>query len=189
MAQLADVKKILARQVMNESVVTLREDAAVKEAIVTLEEYHISGAPVLTPEGECVGVFLATDILKRRREIDDGEAPRAGDFFSSDPLTQDLDGSFSREDYDPAMLGEDTVGQWMTPGVKSVSPGSTVEDVCRRMVRDRIHRVLVMEGAQLRGIITSFDIVRLVAGGDEPSQPGAKGQKRGPKTARRKAGR
>ncbi len=157
-------KSITARAIMNEDLVTLSEDASVDEAISALEDYHISGAPVINGLGECVGVFSTTDVLKRREEVASGETPRAGDYFSSDPFSEDADEYFSKEDYDEVILGKDTVGQWMTPDVKSVPPEASLEDVCKRMARERIHRLLVMEGPKLRGIITSFDIVRLLAG-------------------------
>jgi CBS domain-containing protein len=47
---------------------------------------------------------------------------------------------------------------------KAVSPQVKLEEICQRMVDERIHRVLVMEGSRVRGIVTSFDIVSLMAG-------------------------
>jgi CBS domain-containing protein len=157
-------KKITAAEVMNEDLLTLREDTPIKEAMLTLEDYHITGAPVLNAAEECVGVFSSTDLLRRGKDLEEGEAPRAGAYFSSDPFSEDPDEYFVKEDYDQAILGRDTVGEWMTTEVRSVTPKTTLDKVCSLMVRDRIHRVLVMEGPRLRGIISSFDIVRLVAG-------------------------
>ena len=158
-------RKITAQEVMNPDLLTLREDMPIKEAIRTLGEYHISGAPVVNEGGECVGVFSASDVLQRDNEIDGGEAPRAGDYFTSDPLSDDPDEYFAKDDYDDVVLGREVVGQWMTDEVKFVTPATTVEEVCRRMVEESIHRVLVTDEKQrLRGIISSFDIVRLVAG-------------------------
>ena len=57
----------------------------------------------------------------------------------------------------------DRVGDWMSPRVISVDPEATLFDVCRRMVDERIHRVLVTEESSLLGIITSMDVVRAVA--------------------------
>jgi CBS domain-containing protein len=174
-------KTITAYEAMNADVITLREDATVKEAIATLEEYHITGAPVVNSIGECVGVFSTSDLLRRRRELDEGESPESGGYFSSDPLTDDPDEFFLRQDYDEAVLGQDTVGQWMTGEIKSVLPGTPLERVCRRMLDERVHRLLVMEGKKLEGIITTFDIVRLAAG----NVAGKKGDKRATETRKR----
>src|SRR5262245_18606714 len=154
--------KICARDLMSTDLVTIHQETPVAEAIATLEDYHFSGAPVINDLGECVGVFSSSDVLKQRRQVEEGETPVAGNSFSSDSLCEEEEGNFSREDYDLNVLGPETVGQWMTAEVKSVSPRATIEEVCRRMAGERIHRVLVMEGKRLVGIITCFDVVRFL---------------------------
>lgn len=162
-----DPKTTTVEEVMNDELLTLTEDMPVDEAVRVLEDYHITGAPVLNSAEDCVGVFSTTDILKRRREVADGEAPRAGDYFSNDPFSDDPDDCFAKEDYDDVILGRDTVGQWMTTEVKTVVPGAPIREVCRQMVNERIHRVLVMKGRDLLGIVSTFDIVLFVAQNDQ----------------------
>ena len=101
-----DIKKARARDIMSVDLVTLHEATPVTEAIASLEEYHFSGAPVVNDLGECVGVFSTSDVLKQRREVEEGEAPRAGGYFADDPLTEESDEYFSREDYDLEVLPE-----------------------------------------------------------------------------------
>jgi CBS domain-containing protein len=157
-------KKITAAEVMNDDPFTLREDTTIKEAMLTFEDYRITGAPVLNQADECVGVFSSTDLLKRGRELEEGEAPRAGAYFSSDPFSEDPEEYFAKEDYDDVVLGRETVGQWMTTEIRAVTTKTTLDDVCRLMVRHRIHRVLVMDEGRLRGIVSSFDVVKFIAG-------------------------
>lgn len=160
-----DPRRTTAEKVMNRDLLTVHQDAPIEEAMATLEEYGISGAPVVNELGECVGVFSATDVLKRGAELNDGEASSGedGDYFSFDPLSDADEDYFSKEEYDIEVLGRDRVAAWMSRDVKSILPTTTVEDVCRLMVRERIHRLLVMEGSQLHGLISTFDIVRLIA--------------------------
>jgi CBS domain-containing protein len=165
---MVDARKICASDLMSTDLVTIHQETPVAEAIATLEDYHFSGAPVINDLGECVGVFSSADVLKQRREIEEGETPVSGSYFSNDSPTEEGEEGFSREDYDVNVLGLETVGEWMTPQVKSVAPRATVEEVCRRMVTERIHRLLVMEGKRLLGIITCFDIVRLLGGLKSP---------------------
>ena len=160
---MVNARKICATDLMSTDLVTIHQETPVAEAIATLEDYHFSGAPVINDLGECVGVFSSADVLKQRREVEEGETPVSGSYFAGDSLFEEAE-SFSREDYDVNVLGLETVGQWMTDQVKFVSPRATIEEVCRRMVTERIHRVLVMEGKRLLGIITCFDIVRLLGG-------------------------
>jgi CBS domain-containing protein len=160
---------------MTRDVLTIREDAPIGEAMAVLEDYHVTGAPVVNALGECVGVFSLSDLVRRGEEIEAGEAPRSGGYFTGNPIEEDEE-YFTREDYDEAILGKDTVGQWMTPSVQTVPPDATVEEISRRMLSERIHRVLVMDGPKVAGIVTTFDIVRFVAGergGKAPERGGS----------------
>ena len=160
-------KQITAREVMNEDLLQLHEETTIREAILTLREYNITGAPVINNAGECVGVFSSTDVLERDMEREERETPLASDYFSIDPLSEeDPEHCFCRDEYDLAVLGHDTVGQWMNTNVQAESPDTSLERVCQRMLTERIHRILVMEGRKLLGIISSLDAVRVLAGGD-----------------------
>jgi CBS domain-containing protein len=56
-----------------------------------------------------------------------------------------------------------TVGQIMTKPAVTVAPDETLQRVCEMMYNRRIHRVVVAEGAQIKGILTSMDILRAIA--------------------------
>jgi CBS domain-containing protein len=64
-----------------------------------------------------------------------------------------------------------TVGQIMTKPAVTVAPNETLQRVCEMMYNRRIHRVVVAEGAQIKGILTTMDILRAIAmnlkGGDD----------------------
>lgn len=56
-----------------------------------------------------------------------------------------------------------TAGQIMTKPAVTVAPNETLRRVCELMHNRRIHRVVVAEGSQIRGIITTMDILRAIA--------------------------
>ena len=56
-----------------------------------------------------------------------------------------------------------TAGQIMTKPPVTVPPDTTLKRVCELMYNRRIHRVVVAEGRQIRGIITTMDILRTIA--------------------------
>lgn len=58
-----------------------------------------------------------------------------------------------------------TAGQIMTKPPVSVPPETTLKRVCELMFNRRIHRVVVAEGPQICGIITTMDILRTIASG------------------------
>ncbi len=54
-------------------------------------------------------------------------------------------------------------GQVMTSNAVTVAPTETLQRVCELMYNRRIHRVIVAEGTQIRGIITTMDVMRAIA--------------------------
>ena len=54
-------------------------------------------------------------------------------------------------------------GQVMTSNAVTVAPTDTMQRVCELMFNRRIHRVVVAEGVQIRGIITTMDVLRAIA--------------------------
>ena len=56
-----------------------------------------------------------------------------------------------------------TAGQVMTSNAVTVAPTDTMQRVCELMYNRRIHRVVVAEGVQIRGIITTMDVLRAIA--------------------------
>ncbi len=56
-----------------------------------------------------------------------------------------------------------TAGQIMTRNAVTVAPDEALQRVCELMYNRRIHRVVVAEGKQIRGIITTMDILRAIA--------------------------
>jgi CBS domain-containing protein len=56
-----------------------------------------------------------------------------------------------------------TVGQIMTKPAVTVAPDETLQRVCEMMYNRRIHRVVVSEGTQIKGILTTMDILRAIA--------------------------
>jgi CBS domain-containing protein len=51
----------------------------------------------------------------------------------------------------------------MTPVVHQVPATATVAEAARVMIREHIHRLVVTQGRQPVGIITSMDLLRVVA--------------------------
>ena len=152
---------------IRDRVLTLSPDATVEEAIGMLEEYHISGAPVVDSFGHLLGVLSASDVARREHVSEGRLAAERAEYNLA--ATQNDDGwvdeeAFSnQEDYNPETLGRESVRNWMTPAVVSAKPDDTLKAVCRLMVERSIHRVLVVEASALRGIVSAFDVVRHVA--------------------------
>jgi CBS domain-containing protein len=108
----------------------------------SLEEFFaiedISGAPVQDERGQIVGVVSKTDLVRALSGRAESE----------------------RDDAAPATLSVEDI---MTHDVVTVSPDEEVKAVAKRMLDGRLHRVLVARNNELLGIITTFDLLELLA--------------------------
>jgi len=163
--------ELSARDVMQTSVVTLSASATIEEAVTTLEDHRITGAPVLDAANELVGVLSSSDIV-RKGHVDEGEVrTRRGEYYMADPLEERFEQTpwgeeeefYAKEDYTPELLGHELVKDWMNPTIVSVTPDASLREVCRVMVREGVHRVCVVEDGGLAGIVSTFDVVRCLA--------------------------
>ena len=131
------------RDIMTTPVVSAAPDMTLREAMALLADRHISGAPVVSG-GRVVGVFSSTDLLAYIAELDDAQ-----------PSV-----SFRRRQ---TPLEELTVAEVMTRGAKSLPSDCSIDLAAAFMQRAQIHRVLVMDGEQLLGIVTTTDLAKAVA--------------------------
>ena len=167
---MAALKNVKASDLMKREVLTLNSSAPIKEAIETFEEYRISGAPVVDDSGRLVGVLSAFDIARSDHVEGDRLQVERDEYYLSNPLGEEREEApwddeqfYGKEDYSSALLGRETVGDWMTPKLISVTPDASIRDVCDRMTTEGIHRLLVRDNENLVGIISTFDVVRFLA--------------------------
>lgn len=163
--------EVRARDLMRTQVVTLSPDASIREAVATLQDDHLGGVPVVDGASKVVGFLSLADIARIEHLAGDRVAEERGERQLANPIGEALeeesidDEEFAgREDYSPELLGRETVGDWMTRGVIDVPPDASLKEVCRVMVRESVHRVVVLdERERLAGIISTMDVVRYVA--------------------------
>lgn len=162
--------------VMQRDIVAVTPETSVQELLNVLADRQISGVPVVGDGGAVVGVVSATDVIRLVAQLE--EIP-AGDTLRdvtgipeeemphawATPYFLELDRpvSTARDDVDALGTGpldETTVGDIMTPAAFTVTPETTVLEVARFLLGGRIHRALVVEGGQLRGVVSTFDLLR-----------------------------
>lgn len=161
-----DPTRLLAKDVMQTDVLTLRPDDTVESAVGLLEEYHVSGAPVLDGFGKILGVLSSTDVA-RREHVHEGSVS-VGRMGGGGPDEDDgldfEDEVLDSEGYSPELFASARVDEWMSHRLVSVDPQATLAEVCQLMVAESIHRVFVVQEDALCGVISTFDVVRLMAG-------------------------
>lgn len=156
--------KITARDIMRTDVATLRPEDSLDAAIELLEEMHISGAPVVDGSGQLVGVISTADLARFAREKGTARSEPGNERLSGlddEPTGDEV--TFDVDDYSEELLGRERVCDWMTAKVISASPSTNVRELCRLMMIESVHRVVIAEGRKLLGIVTTTDIVRCIA--------------------------
>jgi predicted transcriptional regulator len=146
------------KDVMNPDVMTVADEMTTGELARYLTEREISGAPVVDGQGHLIGVVSMTDIGRHMAEPSEFEASAGSEFYrDSDDL--------ALEDFGQRYVEQSatTVRDVMTPVVHQVPATATVADAARVMIREHIHRLVVTQGREPVGIITSMDLLRVVA--------------------------
>jgi CBS domain-containing protein len=134
------------RDIMTRNVISAAPDMTIRDAMELLSQRHVSGAPVVDG-GKVVGIFSASDILGLLADLDD----------TTPSLT------FRRRRGRTAPLEDLTVDEVMTRKIQSLPPDCSIDEAAALMGEKQIHRVLVMLGDVLLGIVTTSDVARAVA--------------------------
>lgn len=173
------------RDIMTRDVTTIDAEMSLREAIEVLREKNVTGAPV-TQGSRVVGVVSASDILDFEVATPPIPAERAAHvpWGSAEDQGEDVEvGEYYRELWDDAgaelverfasdtgpewdLLSEHTVAEIMTQSVLGLPPETSLRDAALFMASQRFHRVLVVEGETLLGIVSALDFVRAFADGD-----------------------
>jgi CBS domain-containing protein len=132
------MRDIRASDVMNAQVLAVRPDLTLAQVAAFLTRNEITGAPVVDASGRLVGVVSLTDIAQS-----DSDEGRAG---AADRRVSDI----------------------MTPTAYTISARTPVWRVARTMIAGRVHRLLVVRGRRVVGIVTSLDLLKLLADGGPP---------------------
>jgi CBS domain-containing protein len=129
----------LARDVMTTELITVTPATPLSEFARICAEDKISGCPVVRADGALCGIVSKTDLLNRLLD----EHPRLGTTREFPVWDEDV-----RQ-----------VGDIMTENVLTVSPMTPLGEIAERMARDRVHRVVVMDGDKMVGVVTSIDLL------------------------------
>lgn len=158
-----DGRKPVAGEYMQRDVVTISPDDTLRDALALMTENHVTGLPVMDAKSRCVGLITSSDILNYEDERADGAVAgtTAAGFF--DPETQQWESvpvsAFALEEF-----GDVRVSDVMTHELVWVDRATPLQEVARRMLKEQVHRVLVMDReAHLFGILSAFDFVRVAA--------------------------
>lgn len=147
------------KDLMNPDIMTVADEMTTDALARYLIEREISGAPVVDSQGRLIGVVSMTDIGRNMAEPSDVESWRSSGFYRDIAADYTPEDPAERYDEEPTI----TVRDVMTPVVHQVPVTASVAEAARIMVDQHIHRLVVTEGKEPVGIITSMDVLKMVA--------------------------
>ncbi len=125
------------KDIMETRVVSVPPDMTLDQFEEFLTIQGIDGAPVQEESGEVIGIASKTDVIRALR--------------------------FQEREAFEQLTGQNiTVADIMTNEVIFVPPDLSAREVAEIMIEEGIHRVLVGDKHNVRGIITAFDLLGLV---------------------------
>lgn len=149
----------LVAEVMTRGVVTVRADLDVHELEKLFLDRRIHGAPVVDENDRLVGVVSQTDLLAWHYQTGQDAAgePPHHNRFRGDKRGLTL-----------ASIRTAPVSELMTPLVHAVQAENTLAEAAARMIRHRIHRLVVVDNElRVLGIVAAMDLLRYVPGVQE----------------------
>ena len=126
-------------------------DTSIDTAARLLASKHISGVPVVANDGHPVGVVTLSDLA----DPDKPRTDRTG-YPTFYLMTHG----------EPIEMGGDLtsdggqVSDVMSPFVLSIEANATLAMGANRLISEGVHRLLVMDGNKLIGIVTTMDLLR-----------------------------
>ncbi len=153
------MKKKTAADVMTKTIATVEPDWPVDRLMNYLSDKSISGAPVVTADGEPIGVVSLMDIARN------GAVAERADSKVSGYYKESLERHVAREEverFHADSEAQTTVRDIMTPVVFAVEEDATVQEIAEMMITGRIHRVFVQRDGKMAGVISSMDLLPLV---------------------------
>jgi CBS domain-containing protein len=176
------------REIMQPDVITIPPNAGIGELVQLLDRHHITGVPVVDEQEVLVGVVSMTDVLRLAREMAQvpeaarwglgttlqssgpglaGGPPLEGEFFAYyiTPHGQYVDVTDQIRSFPDDLFEGYRVEDVMTQAPHTVSPDAAVGELARSLLNWKVHRALVAEEGQLRGIVTTTDLLKVLARG------------------------
>lgn len=155
------MKNLIAKDIMNPSIISVEEDFSVHELANFFTDKMISGAPVVNKDGKLVGVVSLSDIVRN----DERRTAIVTDKKESDYYLSGWEDNLNSDEIQELHLEEDdslTVRNIMTPLIFKVEETELISTMSDIMIGGRIHRLLVTRDEKVVGIITTLDMLKAI---------------------------
>jgi len=152
---------LLAREIMTPSIKAVPQSWTMDRLARFLTDNEIAGSPVTDNNGDIIGIVTLKDITEFRWNTSRSETEAQ--------LTENE----AREARRLRMVIYEGMGKLpvevrdiMTPIVLSVDEDTPVREIAKTMMAEHLHRIFVTLGGKITGIITTYDLLKIIADRD-----------------------
>ncbi len=138
--------------IMTRDVVTIDCNESAHRALELMDAERLTAIPVTTIENKCLGIISRTDLAEAMLEVDSRFQTMSAEAAS---LSSRIDGGES--------LNEIQVRELMNDKVLMIDHDAPVVEACKIMSQQGIHHLPVAKKKSVIGIISSLDVVEMVA--------------------------
>ncbi len=146
------------RDIMDAEPVAVGPETPVQEVVSTLREHELSGVPVVTEGGRCVGIITDNDLVMAGDE-GDLHLPHFIELFGGIVFLESLNKFEERLQRALASKARDM----MTEDPVTIDAGASVRDAARLIADTHHNRLPVTEHGRLVGVVTRVDVLRALA--------------------------
>lgn len=145
------------RDVMTESVISVRRSTSLKEVALLLIDHKISGVPVVDVGGAVLGVVSEADFLVKEQGADAIRHRRLARFL----------GESGESRVQLAKLEAVTAGEGMTAPAVTIGSRQRISEAAAVMTARKVNRLPVVNDGRLVGIVSRADLVRAYVRSDD----------------------
>lgn len=145
-----DIYKQRTEEVMSRDVVSVDAKDSIHDALMLMVENRVSALPVVDRNNHCVGIVSSSDLVEMTKDLED----EVKTLDEETPMALWLVKSLVND------RAQEKIGDVMSTDVESVRPEALIQHVAANMLRNRVHRLPVVDNnSHLVGIISTMDII------------------------------
>ncbi len=148
----------IARDIMTPHIKSVPESWTVQKFAAFLSDNQITGSPVINEAGKIVGIATLFDIADfHLNQVESGVESELT------PAEQQEARALRQLIFEEMSRNPVEVRDIMTPKLVSVAEETRVKDVAKTMMAEHVHRVFIEKDQEVVGIVTTYDLLQLVA--------------------------
>lgn len=149
---------VLAYEIMTPSIKAVPQSWTMERLARFLTDNEITGSPVTDEHGDIVGIATLKDITEFR-----WNANRNDNDTRLTPEEEREARRLRMAIFEEMGKVPVEVRDIMTPSVLSVDEQTPVRDIADIMMREHLHRIFVTKDDKITGIITTYDMLKLIS--------------------------